>query len=205
MATHPLTTTSNIVLSRSHMANTKDWHQSNIVISTPLKLCESSYSICSVIIINVLWQSPHSIITCHSPSSHKITISSHLDSLKSCAMTQIWMLHNNLSASVIPSSSQTTLSSWSIYHHAKLTSGLTISDSTWSDQRNDGKNRQWYCSIQRRIGMVRLYNGTKEWCHVRLKMGRSSSLQSQDIYIDMVLLWSKGEMGHNLELLRSIS
>ena len=41
MATHHLTTTSNIVLSRSHMANTKDWHLSNIVLLTPLKLCES--------------------------------------------------------------------------------------------------------------------------------------------------------------------
>ena len=147
----------------------------------------------------------HSIITCHSPSSHKISLSDHTKTLDSCAMAQIWKFYYNPSVSTTSSSNQNTLSLWSIYHHAKLTSGLTILDSTWSNKGNDGKNRQWYCSIQRRIGMVRLYNGTKEWCHVRLKMGRSSSLQSQDIYIDMVLLWSKGEMGHNLELLRSIS
>ena len=154
MVTHPLTTTSNIILSRSHIANTKDWHLSNTTMAIPLKLCESSYW-CFVIIMNVLWQSPHSIITCHSPPSHKITISSHPKSLKSCTLAQIWILHDNPSVSAISSSSQTTLSSWSIYHHAKLTLGLTISDSTWSNQGNDGKNRQWYCSIQRRIRMVR--------------------------------------------------
>ena len=43
MVIHPLITTSNIVLLRSHMANTKNWHSSNIVISTSLKSCESSH------------------------------------------------------------------------------------------------------------------------------------------------------------------
>ena len=129
MFTHPLTTISNIMISRSHMVNSKDYHSSNIVISTSLKSCESFYW-CSMIIINVLWQSPHFTITCHSPSSHKITTSSHPNSLKSCAMAQIWMLHDDPSASTTSSSNQATLSSWSIYHHAKLTSGLTISDST---------------------------------------------------------------------------
>ena len=184
MATHHLTTTSNIMLSRSHMVNTKDWHPSNIVMASPLKSRERSHW-CSVIIINVLWQSPHSIIISHSPSSHKITISSHPNSLKSCAMAQIWMLHDDPSASMTSSSNQTTLSSWSIYHNAKLTLGLTISDSTWLDQGNDGKNRQWYCSVQRRIRIVKSYSGTKGWCYVKLKMGRSSSLQSQDMDMDM--------------------
>ena len=40
MATHPLTKTSNIMLSRSHMANTEDWHPSNVVMTTPLKSCK---------------------------------------------------------------------------------------------------------------------------------------------------------------------
>ena len=205
MAAHPLNTTSNIVLSKSRMRNTKNRHLSNIDMSTHLKSCESSYSECSVMIINVIWKSAHSIITFHSPSSHKITISSHPNSLKSCAMAQIWMLHDDPSASTTSSSSQTTFSSWSIYHHAMLTSGLTISDSTLSDQGNDGKKRQWYYSIQRRIRMVRLYNGTRGWCHVMIKMGRSSSLQSQDMDMDTVLLWSKGEMGHSLEFSKPIS
>ena len=148
MVTHPLTTTSNIVLSRSHMVNTKGWHPSNKVMTTPLKSCESPHW-CSMITINVLWKSTHSIITSHSPSSHKITISNHPDSLKSCVTTQIWMLHDDPSASTTSSSSQATLSSRSIYHHVKLTSGLTISDSTWSDPWNDGKNRQWYCNMLR--------------------------------------------------------
>ena len=203
MATHSLTTTTDITPSRSHMVNTKDWHLSNTVMSTPLKSCESSHG-CSVIVIKALWQSPHSIIIIHSPLSHKIIISSHPDSLKSCAMARIWILHDNSSVLAISSSSQTTLSSWSIYHHAKLTSSLTISDSTWSNQRNGGRNRQWHCSMLRRTNVVKSYNGTKGWCHVRLKMGRSLSLQSQDMDMDMVLLWSKGEMCHNLELPRSI-
>ena len=204
MATHHLTTTSNIMLSRSQMANIKDWHPSNIVISTSLKLCESSHW-SFVIIINVLWQSPHSIIRWHSPLSHIITLSDHTKIPKSCAMAKIWMLHDDPSASKISSSSQTALSSWSIYHHAKLTLGLTISNSTWLDQRKNGKNRQWYNSMLRWTEMVRSYNGTKGWCHVRLKMGRSSKLQSQDMDMDMVLLWSEGEMGHSLELSRSLS
>ena len=133
MVIHHLTKTSNIMLSRSHMANTKDWHPSNIVMATPLKSCESSHW-CSMTTINVLWKSTHSIITSHSPSSHKITMSNHPDSLKSCAMAQIWMLHDNPSILTISSISQATLSSRSIYHRVKLTSGLTISDSTWSDQ-----------------------------------------------------------------------
>ena len=66
-----------------------------------------------------------------------------------------------------------------------------------SDQGNDGKNKQWYYSLLRQTNMVRSYNGTKRWCHVRLKIGRSSSLQSQDMDIDMVLLLSEGEMGHS--------
>ena len=64
----------------------------------PTKSCQllwnrvkNSYSGCSMIITNVIWKSAHSIITSHALSSHKITISNHLDSLKSCAMTQIWM------------------------------------------------------------------------------------------------------------------
>ena len=141
MATHPLTKTSNIVLSRSHMANTKDWHPSNKVMSTPPKSRESSYR-GSMIIINVLRQSPRPIVICHSPSSHKVTMSNHPDSLKSCAMAQIWMLHDNPSISTIASNNQATLSSWSIYHRVKLTSGLTISNSTWSDQGNDGKKQR---------------------------------------------------------------
>ena len=205
MATHHLTTTSNIVFSKSHVVNTKNWHLSNIDMSTPLKLCESSYSECSMIIINVIWKSAHFIITCHSPSSHKISLSDHTKTLDSCAMAQIWKFYYNPSVSTTSSSNQTTLSLWSIYHHAKLTSGLTISDSTWSDQGNDGKNRQWYYSIQRWIRMVRSYNGTKGWCHVKPNMGRSSSLQSQDMDIDMVLFWSEGETHHSLELPRSIS
>ena len=152
------------------MVNTKDWHLSNTTTSTPLKSCESSHW-WSVIIIKALRQSSHSIIISHSPSSHKITISNYPNSLKSYAMAHIWMLHDNLSTSTISSSSQTTLSSWSIYHHAKLISGLTISHSTWSDQGNNGKNRQRYCSIQRQIRMVRSYNGTKGWCHVWLENG----------------------------------
>ena len=116
----------------------------------------------------------HSIITCHSLSSHKITISRHPNSLKSCAMAQIWMLHDDPSASTTSSSNQVTLSSWSIYHHAKPTSSLTISDSTWSDQGNDGKKRQWYRSVLRRIRVVKSYNGPKGWCHVRLKMDKST-------------------------------
>ena len=104
MATHPLTTTSNIILSKSHVVNTKNWHLSNIDMSTPLKSCESSYPGCSVIIINVIWKSAHSIITCHSPSSYNITISSHPGSLKSCVMAQIWMLHDNPSTVAISSS-----------------------------------------------------------------------------------------------------
>ena len=189
MVTHPLTTTSNIVLSRSHTTNTKDWHPSNKVMSTPLKSCESSHW-CSMITINVLWKSTHSIITSHSASSHKITISNHPDSLKSCAMTQIWMLHDNLSASAISWSNQTTLSSWSIYHLAKLNSSLTSRALPGQIKENMEKNRQWYCSMLTWTTMVRSYNGTNVWCHVRLKMGRSSSLQSQDMDIAMVLLWS---------------
>ena len=158
MATHPLTTTSNIVLSRSHMVNTKDWHPSNIVMATPLKSCESSHW-CSMITINVLWKSTHSIIISHSPSPHNITISDHPDSLKSCVTTQIWMPQDNPSTSTTSSSSQTTLSSWSIYHHAKLTSGQTISNTSRSDQGNDRKNRQWYCSIQKRIRMIMVPRG----------------------------------------------
>ena len=204
MATHHLTITSNIMLLRSHMVNTKDWHPSNTTMSTPLKTCESSHW-CFVIIIKTLWQSPHSIIISHSPSSHKITIFSSPDSLKSCAMAQIWMLYDNSSASATSSSSQTTLSSWSIYHHAKPTSGITISDSTWSNQGNDGKNRQWYCSVLKWTRVVKSYNGPNGRCHVRLKIGRSSSPQNQGMDMDMVLLWSKGEMGHSLELLRSVS
>ena len=129
MVTHPLTKTSNIMLLRSHMANTKDWHPSNIVMATPPKSCESSHW-CSMTTINVLWKSTHSIITSHSTSSHKITMSNHPDSLKSCATTQIWMLHDNPFISTISPNSQTTLSSWSIYYRVKLTSGLAISDST---------------------------------------------------------------------------
>ena len=160
MATHPLTKTSNIVLSRSHVANTKDRHPSNKVMSTPPKSRESSHR-GSVIIINVLRQSPRPIVICHSPSSHKITMSNHPDSLKSCAMAQIWMLHDNPSVSTISLSNQATLLSWSIYHHAKLTSGLTISNSTCSDQGNDRKNRQWYYSVLRQTKMVRSYSGIK--------------------------------------------
>ena len=141
MATHPTTTTSNIVLSRSHMVNTNDWHPSNKVMSTPPKSRESSHR-GSVIIINVLRQSPRPIVICHSPSSHKVTMSNHPDSLKSCVMAQIWMLHDNPSISTIASNNQATLSSWSIYHRVKLTSGLTISNSTWSDQGNDGKKQR---------------------------------------------------------------
>ena len=48
-------------------------------------------------------------------------------------------------------------------------------------------------------------NGTKGRYHVRLKIGKSTSLQSQYMYVDMVLLWSEGEMDHSLELPRSIS
>ena len=175
MATHHLTTTSNIMLSRSHMVNTKDWHPSNIVMASPLKSRERSHW-CSVIIINVLWQSPHSIIISHSLSSHKIIISNHLDSLKSYAMAQIWMPQHNPSAATTSSSSQTTPSSWSVYHHAELTSSQTILDSTWLDQGNGGKNRQWYGNTRRRTRMVRLCNDTKGWCHIKLKMGRSASL-----------------------------
>ena len=155
MATHPLTTTLNIVFSRSHMANTKDWHLSNTTTSTLLKSCESSHW-CSVIIIKALRQSPHSIIISHSLSSHKITISNHLDSLKSYAMAQIWMFHDNPSASAISSSSQTTLSSWSVYHRIELISGQIISDTTWSYQGNNGKSRQWYYNIRRWIRMVKV-------------------------------------------------
>ena len=115
------------------------------------------------------------------------------------------MLHDNPSISTISSNSQATLSSRSIYHRVKLTSGLTISDSTWLDQGNDGKERQWYCSMIKRTRVVKSCNGTKEWCHVRLKMGKSSSLQRQYMYVDMVLLWSEGEMGHSLKHSRSIS
>ena len=146
MVIHHLTTPSNIVLSRSHMVNTKDWHPSNKVMATPLKSYESPHW-CSVITINVLWKSTHSIITSHSPSSHKITISNHPDSLKSCVMTQIWMLHDNSSISTISSNNQATLSSWSIYHRVKLISGQIISDTTWSDPWNDGKDRQRYCNM----------------------------------------------------------
>ena len=155
MATHPLTKTSNIVLSTSHMANTKDWHPSNIVMATPLKSRESPHW-CSVITVNVLWQSTHSIIIRHSPTSHKITMSNHLGSLKSCVMTQIRMLPDVSSTSTTSSSNQATLSSWSIYHRVELTSGQTISDTTKSDQGNDGKNRQWYYNIRRRIRMVKV-------------------------------------------------
>ena len=76
MVTHPLTITSNIMLSRSHMVNTKDWHPSYIVMATPLKSCESSHW-CSVIIINVIWKSPHSVVISHSPLSHKIILFDH--------------------------------------------------------------------------------------------------------------------------------
>ena len=157
MATHPLTKTSNIVLSRSHMANTQDWHPSNKVMSTPPKSRESSHR-GSVIIINVLRQSPRPIVICHSPSSHnkKKTISNHPGSLKSCVMTQIQMLHDDSSASTTSSSNQATLSSWSIYLRVELTSGQTISNTTRSDQGNDGKNRQWYYNIRMRIRMVKV-------------------------------------------------
>ena len=172
-------------------------------MSTSLKSCESSYW-CSMIIINVFWQSPHFIIISHSPLSHKITISSHPNSLKSCAMAQLWMLHDNPSALTISSNNQTTFSSWSIYHHTKLTSGLTILDSTWSDKKNDGRNRQRHYSMLRWTKIVKSYSGTKGWCHVKLKMDRSSSLQSQDMDMDMTLVWLEGEMGHSLEFFRSI-
>ena len=204
MATHPVTITSNIVLLRSHMVNTKDWHLSNKVMSTPLKSCESSHW-CFVITVNAVWKSTHSIIISHSPSPHRITTFNHPDSLKSCAMAQIWMLQDNPSTSIASSSSQTTLSSWSIYHRVEFTSSQTISDTTWLDQGNDGKNRQWYYSMLRRIGMVRPYDGTKGCCHVKLKMDRSSSPQSQSTNMDMVLLRTEGEMGHSLKLPRSIS
>ena len=148
-------------------------------------------------------------LTLSSQATHhhliKITISNHPNSLKSHLTTQIWMLHDNPSASTTSSSSQTALSSWSIYHHAKLTLGLTISDTSWSDQWNDGKERRWYCSMLRRARVVKSCNGTKGWCHVRLKMGRSSSLQSQDMDIDTVPLRLEGETGHSLELPRLIS
>ena len=85
---------------------------------------------CSVITIIVLQKSPHYIIISHSPSSHKNTISNHPDSLKSCAMAQIWTLHDNSFVSTISLSSQANLSSRSIYHHVKLISGQTISDTT---------------------------------------------------------------------------
>ena len=85
---------------------------------------------CSVITIIVLRKSPHYIIISHSPSSHKNTISNHPDSLKSCAMAQIWMLHDNSFVSTISLSSQANLSLRSIYHHVKLISGQTISDTT---------------------------------------------------------------------------
>ena len=155
MATHPLTTTSNIMLSRSHMVNTKDWHPSNLVMVTPLKSCKSSHW-CSVITIDVVWKSTDSIITSHSPSSHKITISNHLDSLKSYAMAHIWMLHDNPSISTISSNSQATPSSWSIYHRVKLISSQTIFDTTRSDQINNGNNRQWYCNTWKRVRMVKV-------------------------------------------------
>ena len=100
-----------------------------IVMATPLKSCESSHW-CSMITTNVLWKSTHSIIISHSPPSHKITMSNHLGSLKSCVMTQIRMLPDVSSTSTTSSNNQATLSSWSIYHRVKLTSGLTISDST---------------------------------------------------------------------------
>ena len=148
MATHPLTKASNIVLSRSHMANTKDWHPSNIVMATPLKSRESPHW-CSVITVNVLCQSTHSIIIRHSPTSHKITMSNHLGSLKSCVMTQIRMLPDVSSTSTTSSNNQATLSSWSIYHRVKLISGQIISDTTWSDPWNDGKDRQRYCNMLR--------------------------------------------------------
>ena len=192
MVTHHLTTISNIVL----QDHTWSIPKTDIYRTQPHQLLwnrvKNSYSGCSMIITNVIWKSAHSIITSHSLSSHKITISNHPDSLNSCAMTQIWMLHDNPSISTISPNNQTTLSSWSIYHHAKLTSGLTISNSTWSDQGNDGKERQWYCSMIRRTRVVKSCNGIKGWCHVRLKMDRSSSPQSQstnmDMYVDMVLL-----------------
>ena len=135
MATHPLTTSSNIVLSRSHMVNTKDWHPSNKVMATPLKSCERPHW-CSVITVNVLWKSTHSIIISHSPPPHNITISNHPDSLKSCAMAQQ-------------------------HHQVELTSSQTISGTTWSDQGSDGKERQWYCSMIRRTRVVKACNGAK--------------------------------------------
>ena len=121
-------------------------------------------------------------LTLSSQATHHHLIKSpsdHPDSLKSCAMAQIWMLHDDPSASTTSSSSQATLSSRSIYHHVKLASGQTILDTTWSDPWNDGKDRQWYCSMIRRTRVVKSCNGVKGWCHVKLKMGRSSSPQSQ--------------------------
>ena len=49
------------------------------------------------------------------------------------------------------------------------------------------------------------YSGIKGWCHVKSEMDKSSSLKSQDMDIDTVLLRLEGETGHNLELPRSIS
>ena len=130
MATHPFTTTSNIVFSRSHMVNTEDWHPSNKVMATPLKSYESP-----PLMLYDNHRCPLTITSLynHNPTRHhliKIIISNHPDSPKSCVMTQIWMLHDNPSISTISPNSQTTFSSRSIYHRIKLTSGLTISDST---------------------------------------------------------------------------
>ena len=52
--------------------------------------------------------------------------------------------------------------------------------------------------------MVRLYSGTKGGVMSGSKLGRSSSLQSQDIDMDMVLLWSESGIGHSVEFSRSI-
>ena len=41
MATHPLTTTSNIVLSKSHMVDAKDWYPISIAISISMESYQS--------------------------------------------------------------------------------------------------------------------------------------------------------------------
>ena len=110
------------------------------------------------------------------------------------------MLHDNPSISTISSRSQATLSSWSVYHHAKLTSGQTISDSTWSDQGNDGKNKQWYYNILRWTMDAKVVQWYQRMVSCQAQMGRSSSLKSQGMDMDMVLLWSEDETSHSLEL-----
>ena len=51
------------------------------------------------------------------------------------------------------------------------------------------------------------YNSTKGSVMSSSRMGRSTSPQSQgmDMDMDMVLLWTEGEVGHSLELPKSIS